>query len=273
MHPLLIKIGSVPIHTYGCMIALGFLLALWTARRLALRSGLGREKVMDLAFWCLISGFIGARLLFVITQLDFFLAEPLQIFQVWNGGLVFWGGPLVAVPFGIFFMKRNKMPIWRTMDVIVPGLTIAHLFGRFGCLAAGCCYGKPTTEPWGVRLYSELVDEPLRGVPLHPTQLYEAAGLGVLYFGLLWIYRHRKFDGQVALSYFIAYPILRSIIEIFRGDVIRGFVIDGVVSTSQFISFLVFLVATTALVLRLRHVESASRVSGGRIGSSPGVKA
>ena len=118
--------------------------------------------------------------------------------------------------------------MWKTMDACIPGLVLAHLFGRLGCLSAGCCYGKPTDKPWGIRLYSDLVDEHLRGIPLHPTQLYEAGALGILFLGLLWIFHHRKFDGQVALTYFLAYPIIRSIVEIFRGDLIRGFVIDGV---------------------------------------------
>jgi len=100
------------------------------------------------------------------------------------------------------------------------------------------------------------VDESLRGVLLHPTQLYEAGALVILFAGLLWIFRHKSFDGQVVLTYFMAYPIIRSIVEIFRGDLIRGFVIDGVLSTSQFISILVFLVATAALIFRLKALHA-----------------
>ncbi len=141
------------------------------------------------------------------------------------------------------------------MDVLAPGLVINHVFGRFGCLAAGCCYGKPTGSPFGVRLYSDLVERHLQGIPLHPTQLYEAASLSVLFLGLIYIFKKKLFDGQVALSYFIAYPIIRSLIEIFRGDLIRGFVVEGIVSTSQFISFLVFLLAGFAWMFRLRQVQ------------------
>lgn len=262
MHPILFQIGSVPIHTYGFMIALGFLAALGVIRALALRSGLEVDRVLDLAFWCLLTGFVGARLLFVITQLDFFIAHPIEILKVWNGGLVFWGGPLTAVPAGIHYIRRNGMPLWKTMDCCLPGLTIAHMFGRFGCLSAGCCYGKPTTLPWGIRLNSELVDEKLRGIPLHPTQLYEAGSLFILFLGLLWVFRHRKFDGQVTLTYFMAYPIIRSLIEIYRGDLIRGFVIDGILSTSQFISILVFLAAAVVLVIRLRQVRDTGPAAG-----------
>lgn len=135
---------------------------------------------------------------------------------------------------------------------MIPGLVIAHAFGRFGCLAAGCCYGKPTDSPLGIKLYSDLVDPAMRGIPLHPTQLYESFALFVLFAGLLWVSRKKVFDGQVVLTYFITYPIIRSVIEVFRGDLVRGFVIEDILSTSQFISLLVFLGATATLVVRLK---------------------
>jgi len=133
---------------------------------------------------------------------------------------------------------------------------VAHAFGRLGCLSAGCCYGKPTGGIWGIKLYSELVDPSMRGIYLHPTQLYESVSLFILFFGLLRVFSKKIFDGQVTLVYFMTYPILRSIIEVFRGDSIRGFVIEDILSTSQFISLLVFIGATVALVLRLKQVRS-----------------
>lgn len=168
---------------------------------------------------------------------------------------MFYGGPLAALPFAVWFMRKNRIPLWRTMDTMVPGLTIAHMFGRFGCLAAGCCYGRPTGTEFGIKLHSDLVDAALRGIPLHPTQLYESSALLILFLGLLWVFKNRKFEGQVTLTYFMAYPIIRSLVEIYRGDVIRGFVIDGVISTSQFISILVFVAALITLVIRLKQVN------------------
>jgi phosphatidylglycerol---prolipoprotein diacylglyceryl transferase len=255
MHPLLFKLGPIPFHTYGFFVAIGFLSAVYVIRKLAEKSKLDVDKVMDLAFWGTLVGFVGARALFVLTRFDTFLADPLSIIKVWEGGLVFFGGPLVVVPFGIWFIKKNKLNVWKTCDVVVPGLTIGHMFGRFGCLSAGCCYGKPTEMPWGIKLYSELVERHLRGVPLHPTQLYEASALLILFVGLLYVFRKKAFDGQVFLTYFMAYPIIRSIVEIYRGDLIRGFIIENWVSTSQFISFLVFLAAAIALKYRLNQVQ------------------
>jgi phosphatidylglycerol:prolipoprotein diacylglycerol transferase len=262
MHPLLFKIGSVPIHTYGFLIAIGFLVAVLVIRSLCKKSGLDIEKTLDFTFWLLLVGFIGARILFIITKWSDFAADPMDMLRVWEGGLVFLGGPILCVPFAIWYMKKNNLPLWKTMDVLIPGLTINHMFGRFGCLSAGCCYGKPTGSDWGVRLYSDLVDKDLQGVPLHPTQLYEAGSLFVLFLGLLWVFKKKSFDGQVALTYFMAYPIIRSIIEVFRGDLIRGFVIDGILSTSQFLSILIFIAATAVLVWRLKVVHAADARRG-----------
>lgn len=259
MHPLLFSIGSLPIHTYGFLIAVGFLCAVLVIRKLCMSSGLDVEKTLDFTFWLLLVGFIGARILFIITKWDSFMENPADMYRVWEGGLVFLGGPLACIPFAIWYIKRNQLPLWKTMDVLVPGLTINHMWGRFGCLSAGCCYGKPTGSSYGIKLYSDLVDKDLQGIPLHPTQLYEAGALFILFLGLLWVYKHKKFDGQVVLTYFIAYPIIRSIIEVFRGDLIRGFVIDGILSTSQFLSLLIFLGATAVLTWRLKAVHQESR--------------
>lgn len=255
MHPVLLKIGPVPLYTYGFLIAVGFLFALAVIGRLSARAGLDRDRVLDLTFWSLAVGFLGARVLYILTQLEGFAADPMAIFRVWEGGLVFFGGPLAVLPFVLWYTKRFRLPLWKVMDTMIPGLVIAHVFGRMGCIGAGCCYGKPTGSDWGFRFHSDLVEAGLRGVPLHPTQLYEASALLVLFLGLLHVSRRKAFDGQVVLTYFIVYPIIRSVVEIFRGDLVRGFVIDGLLSTSQFISILVFVGAACALFYRLRQVR------------------
>ncbi len=259
MHPVLLEAGGFVVHTYGFMIAVGFLVAVWNIRRLADRAGLDSDRVLDLTFWSLLVGFAGARLLFVITRWGTFASDPLAVLRVWEGGLVFFGGPLAVLPFVIWYVRRHGMALWKVMDTLIPGLTIAHAFGRIGCIGAGCCHGRPTGADWGFRFESELVDASLRGLPLHPTQLYEAVALTVLFFGLLTVTRRKAFDGQVVLTYFMAYPVIRSLIEIFRGDQIRGFVIEGVLSTSQFISLGVFVAATLALGYRLRQLGGARK--------------
>ncbi|MFZ9594462.1 MAG: prolipoprotein diacylglyceryl transferase [Bdellovibrionia bacterium] len=261
MYPLLLQLGPISIHTYGFMIAVGFLASIHVAKRLSIRSHLNVDQVLDLAFYNLIVGLLGARLLFVITRFSYFANAPLDIFKIWEGGLVFLGGPLAVFPFMIFYAKKHRLNIWKVMDAMAPGLALGHAFGRFGCLAAGCCYGKPTGTSFGIRLNSELVDRSLHGVLLHPTQLYEAFSLFLLSAGLAYIFKIKKFDGQVAFSYLLTYPVIRSVIEVFRGDLIRGFIIDDVLSTSQFISLLVFLGAAALLVFRLGQVKNSSRSS------------
>jgi phosphatidylglycerol:prolipoprotein diacylglycerol transferase len=260
MYPLLINLGPIPIHTYGFLIAIGFLSAVFTIRKLSEKAGLDVERILDLTFWILLVGFIGARVLFIFTRLDYFMSNPLDMFKVWEGGLVFFGGPIFCTPFFVWYTRKHKMPMWKVADAMIPGLVIAHMFGRFGCLSAGCCYGKPTGHEWGIRLYSDLVEKQLQGVPLHPTQLYEATGLLCIFLGLLYTFKHKRFDGQVFLTYFMTYTIVRSIVEIFRGDIVRGFVIDDWLSTSQFLSILIFIGASIALWYRLKQV----RVAAGR---------
>lgn len=264
MHPILIQIGSIPIHTYGFLIAMGFLVAIQVVKNLSTKAGLDVEKILDLSFWCLAVGFVGARILFVITRWDIFSHDLIGIFRIWEGGLVFFGGPIAALPFAVHYMRKHKIPLWRSMDAMVPGLVVAHAFGRLGCLAAGCCYGRPTGANWGIKLESELVDKALHGIYLHPTQIYESVSLFILFFGLLQVFKKKSFDGQVVFVYFMAYPIIRSIIEVFRGDQIRGFVIDGVLSTSQFISIFVFAISTFALIKRLAQVKAEAAPAGKR---------
>jgi phosphatidylglycerol:prolipoprotein diacylglycerol transferase len=259
MYPLLFKIGPIEIHTYGFMIALGFFAALSTVRRLAARSGMDPELSADTAFWLLVMGLIGARLLFVITRWQDFAADPLAVFRIWEGGLVFFGGPLLALPWGYWWVRRHKMSFWKSIDMYLPALALGHAFGRLGCVAAGCCYGRPTDLPWGLRSQSELVEPLLRGVPLHPVQLYEFTALMVLFSGLLWVHRNRRFDGQVGVTYLLAYPFIRSITETFRGDVARGFVFGGLISTSQLISIIFFATGVLLLWSRLRDRSGMSK--------------
>ncbi|MCM2279111.1 MAG: prolipoprotein diacylglyceryl transferase [Oligoflexia bacterium] len=261
MHPLLFEIGPVPVHTYGVLVALGFLGGLLLNRHLASRSGIDPDRMVDLSFWGMLVGFLGARVLFMITRIGDFLADPLAIFRVWEGGLVFWGGPIAVFFFCLWYLRRHRLPFWKIADIGVCGLVVGHILGRFGCLGAGCCYGKATGTDFGIRLHNELVDRALRGVPLHPVQLYEAFALAILLVGLLWVFRRKRVDGQVFLTYAIAYPVLRSVIEEFRGDSIRGFVIEGMLSTSQFVSALVFVAALATLVYRSRRAAAGKAIA------------
>ena len=228
MHPILFQLGPLTIHTYGFFIAIGFLTSISLIKNLAARAKLDQDRILDLTFWCLLIGFTGCRILFVMTRLDDFVNRPFDVIKIWEGGLVFLGGPIAGIPFAVWYIRKHKLPIWKTFDVLTPALALSHAFGRLGCLGAGCCYGRPTGSWFGVRLYSDLVDRQHQGVLLHPTQLYECFALTLLFSGLIYTFRHKRFDGQVFFTYLLIYPIIRSFIETFRGDIIRGFIIDGV---------------------------------------------
>jgi phosphatidylglycerol:prolipoprotein diacylglycerol transferase len=163
---------------------------------------------------------------------------------------VFYGGLLGAIPVAWWYIKKHSLPLFRTLDVLAPAVALGQAIGRLGCFAAGCCYGAPSTAAWSVIFHSEdahaLVGVPL-GIPLHPSQLYESLGTFLLLLWLLRILKNRRFEGQVFSSYLIAYAILRFSLEFLRGDVARGTVFGGTLSTSQFIAIVVVFLTLAAL--------------------------
>ncbi len=241
MYPLLFKFGFLKIHTYGLMIVTGFLVGLYFVQKEARRQGINPERIVDVSFWGLGAGLLGGRIVYIITRWDYFSQHVAEVLYFWEGGLVFYGGFIGGITAFYIYCRRNKLPFLQIVDIAVPSLAIAHFFGRLGCFSAGCCFGKPVegSLPWAVTFSNPLSLAPL-GIPLHPTQLYDALN-ALLIFGVLMIAKkHKKFMGQQLCIYMILYAIGRSIVEIYRGDTIRGFVIDPYLSTSQFISIFIF---------------------------------
>jgi phosphatidylglycerol---prolipoprotein diacylglyceryl transferase len=232
-----IDVGPFTIYTYGVLLAASYLLGLRLAMWRAKRWGLDPSRVLDLGIYIIIAALVGAKLLLLIVDFDQF-KNPSELLGLARSGGVFYGGLLVAVAVAFWYIARHALPFWTTCDVFAPGIALGHVTGRLGCLAAGCCYGKPTNVPWAVVFTNPLaaanVGTPL-GIPLHPTQLYEAgAALLILVLLLATERRGRLFPGRTFWSYMFLYAISRYIIEIYRGDP-RGTVF-GVLSTSQFIS-------------------------------------
>ena len=248
MHPILIKIGPVTIHTYGFMIAIGFLVALYSAIRQAKEEGLKSNIITDLSFYILVSAIIGSRLLFVLINFSYYISNPLAIFKLWEGGLVFYGGVILAVPIVLWYVKKNNLNLWQIADIFAPSVAIGHAFGRIGCFFAGCCFGKTAeTLPWGIIFTNPDCLAPLN-VRLHPTQLYESAGEFINFFILLLLQKRKSYNGQVFLTYIFIYSVLRFIVEIFRGDSARGFIISGI-SVSQGISIIMFLTSILGMLI------------------------
>lgn len=254
MYPVLFKFGPLTIHTYGLFVAIGFLLGLGLAVRQAKKEGIPSYKIVDLGFYILLSAIIGSRLFFIFINVSHYIKNPLDIFKIWEGGLVFYGGVLFAIPTVIWYAKKNGLGIWSMADVFAPSIAIGHSIGRIGCFAAGCCYGKPAESlPWAVT-FTNPQSLARIGIPLHPTQLYESAGEFINFLILITLRRYKSFDGQLFLTYVLLYSVLRFIVEFFRGDIGRGFIIYNM-SLSQGISILMFLIASVGLiVLKKRKV-------------------
>lgn len=298
MYPILIKVdsfitfgyewGPIEVHSYGILIAIGFLFTVLFAFKFGKEDKIDPNFIFDLSFWLLVAGILGSRILFSIVNLKNYynacfnpqipnplnanlpldIPECYEIFKLWEGGLVWYGGLIAALFTGIYLCRKKGVSFALIADIGLGALPLGHFFGRIGCFMAGCCWGSVTGSFLGIRFPKDALvykDAIVHGqitphFPVHPTQLYEAAGLLCIFVILFFIRKKRKFYGQVALSYLIMYPILRSFLEIFRGDTSRGLIfewdnkvmIDGIeyiqksgISTSQITSLLV---AAAALV-------------------------
>ena len=257
MYPKLLELGPINIYTYGVLLATAYLAGLWYATARARARGLNADRVMDLGIAIIISALVGAKLLLVVVEFDHFVQNPSEIWTILRSGGVFYGGLILSVVVAFWFIRRHRLPIWRTCDAFAPGIALGQAVGRLGCLMAGCCYGKPTELPWGITFTNPLaaanVGTPL-AVSLHPTQLYESAA-ALLILGLLLLAERRSegFAGRTFWTYLLIYPAARFLIEFYRGDP-RGTVFD-LLSTSQFVSLL--LIPTSIIMLiRLRRSRS-----------------
>jgi phosphatidylglycerol---prolipoprotein diacylglyceryl transferase len=255
MYPRLLELGPITVYTYGVLLAAAYLFGLQLARVRAKARGLDANRILDLGIYIIISALVGAKLLLLITDFKSFTADPRELLTLARSGGVFYGGLIVAVVVALWYIRRVGLPLWTTCDVFAPGIALGHVVGRFGCLFAGCCYGKPTTRPWGITFTDAFaaanVGTPL-GVPLHPTQLYEAGAEFLILMVLLLTERKgRPFPGRTFWLYMLLYAISRFIIEFYRGDD-RGAV--GMFSTSQFISIILAPLAIVMLVYLARVV-------------------
>ena len=246
MHPILLKIGGITLHTYGFFVAMGFLGGILLARSEAKRLGVDPEKVMDLCFYILIAAIVGSRLFYVAVNYELFLSNPLDVFKIWTGGLVFYGGFIAALFTAFIYLKMHKMPVWLTADIAAPSLAIGHFLGRLGCFSAGCCFGRECDLPWAVTFTHPETLAPI-GIPIHPTQLYSSISNLIIFF-FLWFFRKRtKFHGQLFWIYVLLYGITRSFIETFRGD-FRGNPVFELLSVSQTIGISMSVIAVIMLI-------------------------
>jgi phosphatidylglycerol:prolipoprotein diacylglycerol transferase len=264
VHPVLINLGFYQIPTYGVLLYSGVILAIYLASRRARLVGLSGTHVMDLAAWVVLWGLLGAKVLLAITDPSY-LTSLAGLWGLLRAGGVFYGGLVAALAAAVVLMRRYRLPFFQVADVLAPSVALGHFFGRLGCFSAGCCYGRTCSASLGVVFTNPLANEvsgtPL-GVPLYPTQLYEAAFNLANYAFLAWLFRRRLPAGSVLGAYLVAYGVARFVIEFFRGDPDRGFVLGGMLSTSQAIAAVMVPVGLAILVWARRRQGSGSRAHG-----------
>jgi phosphatidylglycerol---prolipoprotein diacylglyceryl transferase len=253
MYPRLFELGPITVYTYGVLLAAAYLLGLQLARVRARQRGLDANRVLDLGIYIIIAALVGAKALLLFTDFDTFKTNPRELLTLARSGGVFYGGLILAVAVALFYIRKIGLPLWTTCDVFAPGIALGHVVGRFGCLFAGCCYGRPTKMPWGITFRDPFatanVGTPLNQ-PLHPTQLYEAGAELLILVFLLWSERKgRPYPGRTFWLYMLLYAVSRFVIEFYRGDD-RGTV--GMFSTSQFISLLLAPLAVVMLIYLAR---------------------
>jgi phosphatidylglycerol:prolipoprotein diacylglycerol transferase len=258
VYPRLLDLGPLSVYSYGLLLAAAYLAGLQLAIVRARRLGLDSGRVMDLGIWVIVSALVGAKLLLVAVDFEYFLRNPADLFSIVRSGGVFYGGLILAVLVGVWYIRRHRLPLWPVCDAFAPGIALGHVIGRVGCLLGGCCYGMPTRVAWAVTFSDPFAAEnagtPL-GVPLHPTQLYEAGAELLILAALLALERRgRPFAGRTFWGYMLAYAVSRFVIEFFRGDP-RGAVLS--LPTSQFIALALVPLSVAMLVYLARRPEPA----------------
>ena len=251
------------LHTYGFFCGIAIVTSIYVATSLGTQAGLSEKYLTRLFVVGIISGLIGGRLLYVIPEYAYFIKHPLEVFSVSQGGLTVYGGIILALICWILFIRIYKMPMLKTLDVLMISLPLGLSIGRIGCFSAGCCYGKPILDAAGNAITSATL-APWYAIKfpygvgsigptdhyVYPTQLMEVLYNLLIFIGL-YIFRKKlqKHDGQATWLFFVLYGICRSIAEIYRGDDLdRGFVIPGYLSTSQAISIPIVLFALYMLI-------------------------
>jgi phosphatidylglycerol---prolipoprotein diacylglyceryl transferase len=254
MHPELIEIFGFKIYTYGPMMAIGFLLAFLLSLHIAKLRGENIDFYMDAYIWVILMGLLGAKLLYNIIEYESFIENPLQMMNCRNGGLVWYGGVILVVSFLYWYTKRNGIPYLQATDLMAAPLALGLGIGRWGCFFGGCCYGQTCPHDWLGITYP--IGHETGGVSVYPTPLFESFSSLLIALIIYLVIRRGAMRGLPTVLWFLLYPVSRIVIEIFRGDRIRGYIFESGpfhVSTSQFIGIVLLCLAFAALVYIVKH--------------------
>ena len=259
MFPELFSIGDFTVHGYGFMIMMGAIAAyFYVSTTLKKDLGIEPDKVQTLAILIIVAAFVGGKFFFYLEKPSYYFHPMSNMFKNFRTGFVFYGSLLFVIPTVVWYFRKHQWPVWPLMDRLAIAATILHAFGRMGCFMAGCCHGLPTDLPWGVTFTDPHTQAEPMNTPLHPTQLYEVFMIGAIGLFLVQLSRRKKFDGQVFLVYIMLYAVGRGIVEIFRGDIRRGFIIEDILSHSQFISIMIISVAAVGYYILSKKIKKNS---------------
>jgi phosphatidylglycerol:prolipoprotein diacylglycerol transferase len=245
MFPKIIDLGAVTIHTYGLLLAVAFIFGIWITVRNGEKAGFSADLIWNMGLIALFSGLVGSKILLLFSNYGYYSKNPRQIFSLSaiSSPLVYYGGLLLALGAVACLMWKKKIHPWIFADIASPGTALGLSIACIGCLSAGCCYGKPTQLPWAITFTNPYVAEnlgvPLH-IPLHPTQIYTAAGSFILFLYLTWRLSRKKYSGQIILEFLGLYSILIFLLDFLRGDE-RGYVFYGLLSTNQLIALITFI--------------------------------
>lgn len=258
MHPELFSIGDFTVHTYGFMIMVGAMLGYFYMAHTAKKDlGIEPERIQNLALIVIVMAFLGGKVFFYLEDPAYYFGTPSNMLKGFRTGFTFYGSLLFVIPAVVWYFRKMKWPLWPMMDRIAIAGCIIHACGRMGCFFAGCCHGVPTDSWLGVSFTATATQADPVGVPLHPTQLYSVTLILTILVILVQLKRHQRFEGQLFLVYVSLYALGRGVIEIFRGDERRGFIIDGWLSHSQLISLIV-IAGAAGLYWYLRKRQKAT---------------
>lgn len=270
MHPEIVEIGFLHVRSYGLMLAVAFLFGTWLSLREARRRGLDGDKVVNVILVALVAGVLGARLLYVLEHVQEFRREWGSVLALWQGGLTLYGGIVAGTFAGLVAARRQGLPMWVTADALTPAIAVGTMFGRVGCYLNGCCYGRPTTLPWGVQFPPDsFAGLEFGNAALHPSQLYFALA-GLLLFGVTLLLRDRlDTPGHLFWLFILQFALIRIPLDVTRayepGSELLA--IGGVaVMESQLTSVALILFASLMMLRLARERGAAPGDSGGRPG-------
>ncbi len=263
MYPTFFEFQGMGFHMWGLMLMLAFSAAILVTHNRAQKVGIDPDDLVPFYQIAVLAAIAGSRILhFVFAEPELFFSNPMVFFDPARGGFAFYGGAIFGTLFGSWYLRWKKIPILKFIDVATPTMMLGLCLGRLGCFFAGCCHGAAVTATQTGSLFSfqggsvvtvdafpwvalNFVDDvgvgSIHNVPIFPTQLWESTVGITLFLILSWMWKNkRRFDGQIFAALLMMYPFLRSTIEVFRGDKVRGTDWMGLFSTSQLVSIPVF---------------------------------